>query len=109
MSAMEMPAVDPVVAYVAEQVRRELAGKRIKQMQVAQLLGLSQPSVARRMSGEIPFDVAELMRIAAVTGREVGSFFPPDNPDERPPRVGINGKLLPVIPFPRRRHLHAVS
>lgn len=53
---------------VAGQVRAELARTRIPQKRVAEVLGTSRAAVCRRLSGEIPFDVAELEAIAELLG-----------------------------------------
>ena len=42
---------------------------------LAAALGLSQPSVSRRLRGEVPWDVAELAIVAGLVGVPVASFF----------------------------------
>ncbi|MGX5770789.1 helix-turn-helix domain-containing protein [Microbacterium trichothecenolyticum] len=51
---------------VADAVRAEMARQRITQAELAKALHLSQPAVARRLSGEVPFDLAELDATARV-------------------------------------------
>lgn len=53
----------PTVA-VADNIRAEMARKRVTQQTVAEHLGVSQPAVAARMSGKTPLDVNELFAIA---------------------------------------------
>jgi transcriptional regulator with XRE-family HTH domain len=50
---------------VADEVRAALARRRISQSALGVELGLSQSAVARRLTGEVPFDVAELSQIAS--------------------------------------------
>jgi len=45
------------------------------QRQLAEKLGLPQPSVSKRLSGLIAFDVAELERVAEVLGVPVAQFM----------------------------------
>jgi transcriptional regulator with XRE-family HTH domain len=60
---------------VAEEVRAAMARKRLTQTQLGRLLGLGQSAVSRRLSGEVPFDVVELHRIAEATGFDVETFI----------------------------------
>jgi transcriptional regulator with XRE-family HTH domain len=53
---------------VAATVRAEVARRRITQSQIAEVLGLSQMAVSRRLSGAVPFDVEELGKVAALLG-----------------------------------------
>lgn len=57
---------NPVVERVAANVRAELARKGITQTDLAAKLAKSQPFVSRRLSGLVPFNVAELAAIASV-------------------------------------------
>jgi transcriptional regulator with XRE-family HTH domain len=54
---------------VAEEVRAAMArgrrGRRVSQTELAAYLEMGQSSLSRRLSGEYPFDVDELDRIAA--------------------------------------------
>lgn len=47
-------------------MRAELARKGITQTDLAAKLAKSQPFVSRRLSGRVPFDVADLAAIASV-------------------------------------------
>lgn len=49
-------------------VRGLMAEKRITQDQVAQALGVTQPAIARRLNGSVPFDVNELALVAELLG-----------------------------------------
>lgn len=60
---------------VAEDVRAELARRRLSGSALAVLLGQSQKWVSRRLSGEVAFDVDDLERIARALGLGVGVFL----------------------------------
>jgi transcriptional regulator with XRE-family HTH domain len=49
---------------VAATIRAELARRRIPQARLAQLLGMTQVSVSRRLTGQTPITVDELVTIA---------------------------------------------
>ena len=49
---------------VAGEIRAELARQRRTQTDLAAELGLSQPSVSQRLSGQVPMTVDEVARIA---------------------------------------------
>jgi len=51
---------------VAANVRAELARKGIRASGLVSVLGISRTSIARRVSGQKPFDVAELIAIASL-------------------------------------------
>jgi len=56
-------------------VRAEMGRHRITQTQLAKNLGTSQMAVSRRLSGEVPFDVDELARVAEILGVPVTVLF----------------------------------
>lgn len=51
-----------------------MARRRISQADVAAALGLSQAAVSRRLSGAVPFDVAELATIAAALDVDIADL-----------------------------------
>lgn len=59
-----MPKAEPPTATVADNIRAEMARKRMTQFQLAQHLDLSQAAVSRRLSGLTAFDVNELQQVA---------------------------------------------
>jgi transcriptional regulator with XRE-family HTH domain len=61
---------------VAEEVRAVAARRRYSQVRVARVLGCSQAAVSRKFSGQVPFDVDELLRLAAEWAVPVTDFFP---------------------------------
>jgi len=50
---------------IAANVRAEMGRRQITQTGLADVLNLSQTAVSRRLSGQVPFNVEELARIAA--------------------------------------------
>ena len=61
---------------VAAEVRAEMARQRISGRQAARRLGWTQPYLSRRLTGDIPFDVADLADLADLLGVQVSVFFP---------------------------------
>jgi transcriptional regulator with XRE-family HTH domain len=64
---------------VAAEVRAEMARQQVNQQQVAEVLGFSRQALSRRITGEIPFDVAELGQIAHFLGVPVSRLMPATN------------------------------
>jgi BetR domain len=60
---------------VAEEVRAYLARKRMSVREAARRLGLGQTAMHRRVVGEIPFDVGEIVAIAELLDVPVERFF----------------------------------
>ena len=60
---------------VASNVRAEIARRRRTGRSVALELGWSQPYMSRRLTGEMPFNVNDLARIAEVLDVPVTCFF----------------------------------
>lgn len=57
---------DPITPHVAGNVRAEMARARVSGRKLADTLGMTNQSLAQRISGQIPFDVDLLARVAAV-------------------------------------------
>jgi transcriptional regulator with XRE-family HTH domain len=74
MSEPESDSPTPHLAVAAE-VRAHLARRRMSGRQAAFALGWKQPYIARRISGEIPFDVNDLSAVADLLEVPVSSFF----------------------------------
>jgi transcriptional regulator with XRE-family HTH domain len=53
---------------VAANVRAELARRRIRQIDVAERLGVSRQNVAQRLNGSVDFRVGELIAISDMLG-----------------------------------------
>ncbi|WP_078345146.1 helix-turn-helix domain-containing protein [Mycobacteroides chelonae] len=64
------------IAFVAAEVRANLARNRVSQVEAAGVAGIGQASMSRRLAGEYPFTVDELFRLADHLKIDVRSFFP---------------------------------
>lgn len=64
-----------ITASVAAEVRAELARQRRPQRDLAEAIGLSQQAASRRLCGEVPFDIAELAKVAALLGVPIEHFL----------------------------------
>jgi transcriptional regulator with XRE-family HTH domain len=60
---------------VAAEVRAEMARQQVNQQTIAEALKRSRQHLSRRLTGEIPFDVAELEIIAQALGVPVAQFL----------------------------------
>jgi transcriptional regulator with XRE-family HTH domain len=56
--------VDPVRKQIGKNVRAELVRLGLSQDDLAEMVGISQPQISKRLSGQIGFEAAELVRIA---------------------------------------------
>lgn len=65
-----------IEAAVAAEVRAEIARQSRRQQEVADLLGLSQTAVSRRLRGVTDFEVGELLKVAAFLRVPVTQFLP---------------------------------
>jgi transcriptional regulator with XRE-family HTH domain len=63
---------------IAGEVRATLARARLRSKDVAQALGCSESAASRKVNAEVPFTVADLVRIAELAGIDVARFFSPD-------------------------------
>ncbi|WP_354026489.1 hypothetical protein [Curtobacterium oceanosedimentum] len=70
--------VNPDVTAVADEVRGMLAKRRIATYKLPELLqdGTSRGYWQRRVSGDIPFDVADLSAVAGVLGVSINELVP---------------------------------
>jgi len=60
---------------VAATVRAEAARTKTSQAQLAELLGVSQAAVSRRLSGATPFELDELPPVAELLGVPVAALI----------------------------------
>jgi transcriptional regulator with XRE-family HTH domain len=60
--------VDPVRRQIGQNVKAELIRLGIGQERLAEILGIGQSQISRRLAGSIGFEAAELVRIAADLG-----------------------------------------
>jgi transcriptional regulator with XRE-family HTH domain len=70
--------IDIHAARVAAEVRASLARQRRTAKFVGEVLDLSYPSVSRRLNGHVPFDVAELGKLAEALDVPLSSLLPPE-------------------------------
>lgn len=66
----------PTFEGVAAEVRANLARKRVSQGEAATVAGIGQASMSRRLAGEYPFTVDELLKLADHLDVDIRSFFP---------------------------------
>lgn len=59
---------------VAGEIRAELARQRRSQAELAELLGVSKPWLSRRLSGETPLAVADVVVMAEALGVATSTF-----------------------------------
>lgn len=65
---MQKPERLSATVRIADNIRAEMARKRLTQGDLAEHLNCSQAAVSRRLSGHTPFDVNELQTIADLLG-----------------------------------------
>jgi transcriptional regulator with XRE-family HTH domain len=70
---------------IAGEVRAELARQKLSGVRVARQLGWTQNYISRRLSGTVPFDVADLQAIADLLEVSVTEFFQVPTVDVRRP------------------------
>jgi len=62
----------------AANVRAEMARRQVRQVTLAQRLGLSQAAISRRINGETEFSVAELLAVADLLGVSASALLGED-------------------------------
>lgn len=75
MSADTIDAGQPARASVAGEVRAEMARKRMTGRELSRLTGKSQPYWSRRLTGDVAFDVDDLVTVAALLDVPVTNMF----------------------------------
>lgn len=68
LNAAQESAPSPLTLRVAEEVRALMGRRRVSQMQLADVLGVAQTGVSKRLRGRIPFDANEIGVLAAFFG-----------------------------------------
>ena len=66
---------DPLYSRVAAEVRAEMGRQRFSGTRLARHLKVSQAFISRRLTGQVPFDVAELEAVAEVLNVPVSRFL----------------------------------
>jgi transcriptional regulator with XRE-family HTH domain len=67
---------ETITASVAAKVRAEMARQNVPQRELGRVLGLSQGAAWRRLKGDVPFDVAELAKVAELLRTPMTQFLP---------------------------------
>jgi transcriptional regulator with XRE-family HTH domain len=68
--------INATAAHVADAVRDAMSQRRVSQTVLGRSLGMSQTAVSRRLMGEVPFDVVELVAIAGLLHVPLSSLLP---------------------------------
>lgn len=68
MTEPTAPTTQGLTLRVAAEVRAEVARQRLTHKRLAELLGLSQPQITKRLNGVIAMNTTELDRIADALG-----------------------------------------
>lgn len=66
----------PTADRVASEVRAEMARRRKTATELAAVLGTTAHTAGRRLNGEVPFDVVELVAIGLWLDVDPGRFLP---------------------------------
>ena len=90
-------------AAVAGAVRAEMARRGLRQADVAQLLGVSQGAVSRKVQGDVAFTVDELFTLADRWGLTPADLMPPEPPPFQP-RRRTRGRVSFTREYTRRAH-----
>jgi len=69
-------SLDDLTSHVRGEVRAAMARRGISQQALADATGFTQSYLARRLVGRVPFDVADLDRLASALGVPVSTFMP---------------------------------
>lgn len=94
MSVSSLPQRQPLTVQVAEEVRALMARRHVTQMQLRDVLGVSQSGISNRIRGRVPFDANEIGLLA--------DFFQVDPADllgTRSPRGGPTGGSMYTVEY----------
>lgn len=67
---------DETTTQVARLVVAEMKRQGVSQAKLAKAIGSNQASIWRRTSGQVPFDVATLAKVASALGVPMSKFMP---------------------------------
>jgi transcriptional regulator with XRE-family HTH domain len=92
--------------YVAEEVRAQLARRKLSASRAAKAIGWSQPYISRRLTGETAFDLDDLEALAGLLEIPVGSLFglqadPPRVLTMVPARSSVGGRTTASYSTPQ--------
>ena len=89
---------------VAEEIRVQMARRRMTGRGLARGAGLNEATVSRKLAGKYPFDVDELSAIAGVLGVPIRQLLPPMDSNHQPSDLPLAQVVqLPERPAKRRR------
>ena len=61
---------------VAEEIRALMGRKRVRNVEIARGMEVSEPYISRRLSGEVALDLNDLEHIARILDVQVTDLFP---------------------------------
>lgn len=61
---------------IAEEIRALLARRRMSASELARVIGVTQPYISRRLTGDTPLDVDDLAKIADALGVHISDLLP---------------------------------
>lgn len=74
--ALQAEEATPVLwEYIAEEVRALAGRRKVRQTELAVLLGIQQSQVSKRLNGRLPFTVSELVTLADFFGTRAGDLL----------------------------------
>lgn len=76
MARLRAANADTLAGQIAREIRAEMGRQGISQGQLADQLGCTQRSLSRRLTGDVPVDVAELEQLADALGVPLSQFLP---------------------------------
>jgi transcriptional regulator with XRE-family HTH domain len=95
--------------HVAAEVRAHLARQRISGRRAALMLGWTPPYLSRRLTGEIPFDVDDLAKVADLLGVPIATFFDGHSYAVSPVSRGLRNRAFRPLDKRSFRALEAVA
>ena len=75
MSISSLPQRQPATERVAAEVRALMGRHNVTQMQLRDVLGVSQPAISARLHGQVPFDANEIEALAEYFDVSPGDLF----------------------------------
>lgn len=70
-----MPIPDQINDVVAAEIRAHMARRQLRQSDLADLLGVAQPNVSKRLNGQTPFLAGEVAVIANWLGIDIADLY----------------------------------
>lgn len=76
MARLRTPTAETIAGQTAREIRAEMGRQGISGAALAARLGCTQKSLSRRLTGDVPVDIAQLERIAEVLGVPMSQLLP---------------------------------